>query len=116
MIEDAGSAKAIFDVIAVFLSMNIIFWFTWAIYYNIKRVLYYKKKTGKVFFTTYFNLFISFLFTMVFLYIMIATPIKGSPIDSTSFGAIVIRPIILLEAVGTAINEMEKFRRKGNCE
>lgn len=112
MIEGTSQSKHIFDIIAIFLSINIIGWFICGVYYNIKRIKYYKEKTGRVFFTTYFNLIVSALFILVFLYVIISTPLQGSPIDNTSFGAIVIRPVILLEAVGTAINEMEKFRRK----
>lgn len=114
MIEGESSTRIMYDVMAIILSINIIFWFTWAIYYNAKRILFYKRTTGKVFFPTYFNLFVSSLFVIAFWYIIISTTIKGSIIDNTSFGAVIIRPIILLEAVGTAINEREKFKRKGS--
>jgi hypothetical protein len=114
MIEGAQTVNSALDVIAIVLSANIIFWFSWAIYYNIKRILLYKQTTGKVFFTTYFNLIVSFLFVVAFSYIIVATAIKGHIIDNSSFGAVVIRPLIVLEAVGTAISEKEKYRRKGS--
>ncbi len=114
MIEGTQVINSAFDVLAIVLSVNIIFWFSWAIYYNIKRILLYKHTTGKVFFTTYFNLIVSFLFVAAFSYIIIVTAIKGQFIDNASFGAVVIRPLILLEAVGTAISENEKFKRKGS--
>lgn len=106
------NVEEFFNIMAIFLSINIVFWFSWAIYFNIKRILLYKKITGKVFFTTYFNLIISCLFVIAFMYIIIATALKEPIIDNSSFGAVFIRPLILLEAVGTAINEKEKYRRK----
>lgn len=112
MIEQAGCSEAVYNAIGIILSINIIFWFSLAIYYNIKRILFYKRTTGAVFFTTYFNSIVSLLFVIIFLYIAITTIMGQGIIDNASFGAIVVRPLILLEAVGTAINEKEKYRRK----
>jgi len=113
MIEQVGCSETVCDAMGIILSINIIFWFSLAIYYNIKRILFYKRTTGVVFFTTYFNSIVSFLFVIIFLYIAITTIMGQGIIDNASFGAVVVRPVILLEAVGTAINEMEKFRRRG---
>ena len=113
MIEGTQAINSAFDVLAIVLSINIIIWFSFAIYYNIKRILLYRKTTGKVFFTTYFNAVVSLLFVIAFSYIIISTALRGSIIDNSSYGAVVIRPLILLEAVGTAINEKEKYLRKG---
>lgn len=114
MIETSGFSKNIFDALAIFLAVNIIFWFTWASYYNVKIILLYKKRKEKVFFLTTFNLILSLCFVGVFWYIIICTPIKGSLIDNSSFGALIIRPLILMEAVGTAMNQLEKYRRERN--
>ena len=113
MIEGSDIIKTWLDALAIVLSINIILWFLIAIYYNIKRVMFYKKTTGKVFFITYFNSIVSALFVIAFLYIIISTFVRGSIIDNSSYGAIVIRPLIVLEAVGTAIHEKEKYVRKG---
>lgn len=112
MIEGTGGSAIIFDIMAVFLAVNIVFWFTWATYYSVKRILIYRKKKEPIFFLTYLNLITSVLFVIIFWYIIIATIVQGTLIENTSFGAVAIRPLILLEAVGTAISEMEKYRKE----
>lgn len=112
MIETTAASKNIFDAIAIFLSINIIFWFTWAAYYNIKVIILFKKRKEPIFFLTLFNMILSILFILVFWYMILVTPLKGSIIDNASFGAIIIRPLILLEAVGTTINNLEKYKRE----
>ena len=37
------NVEEFFNIMAIFLSINIVFWFSWAIYFNIKRILLYKK-------------------------------------------------------------------------
>lgn len=106
--------KAFFDGMAVFLSINIITWFTWALYYGIKTIVLYRKRKEKLYFTTYFPLVVSFLFILAFWYIIIIAATGSPAIDNSSFGAVILRPLILLTAVGTAIAQLEKYRRERN--
>lgn len=112
MIEAIGGIDQLFNGLAVFLSVNIIFWFTWATHFIVKRILIYKQRKQRILFTTYFNLILSVLFALTFWYVILTTAMSSNLIDNTSFGALYIRPLILLEAVGTAINEKEKYRRE----
>lgn len=104
--------KNFLDALAVFLSINIICWFGVALYYDIKLIQLYKKNNVEIFFMTYFNMGISLIFIMVFLYIIIGTAIRGFLIDNSSFGAVYIRPIILLNGVQEAISGADKYKRK----
>lgn len=112
MIEGTGSTNVVFDVMAIFLSINIIFWFTWSTYYYLKYIFLLRKKKEIVFFLTYINLTIGILFAIIFWYIILATTIRGNIIDNSSFGAIAIRPVILMQAVTTAIGALEKYRKE----
>lgn len=112
MINNFISVPNLLDALAILLSVNIIFWFSGAIYFSIKTIKLYKEKEQVIFFGTIFDLVVAFLFAGLFWYIIIATATKGSLIDNGSFGALYIRPLILLEAVGTAIAKKDKYRRE----
>lgn len=104
--------KIFFDVMAIFLAVNIIFWFMGALYYGVKIIFLFRKRKQKLFFMTLFPLIVSLLFIFAFLYIIICSAIGTNIIDNSSFGAIVIRPLILMTAVGTATGRLEQYRRE----
>lgn len=97
-----------FDILGLILSIAIVLFFTVAFWYNCKYLILSKTK-GK-----YDSIFlvittVSLIWIILFSYIIVQTFNGIYVIDNSSFGAIFIRPIILMTSVGTAISSKIRY-------
>lgn len=101
---------SLFNVVALLQSALIIFHFSISTYYGIKMIIV-KKENRYGWCPEMVVTFESFLWVILFMYISTST-ITGNPlINNASFGAVVVRPMILLTSVITAILQRRRYRR-----
>ena len=100
-----------YDFIATGMSFAIIINFLASTFYGIKFIanknfVYFENK-----FLYWLKTAVSFLWACAFIYIVIKC-LLGQPIfDHKSFGAIFLRPLVLLTSVGAAISQKIRYER-----
>lgn len=92
----------IYEILSFVLASGIIIYFSLASFYGIRYFLItrLKKKYDWIFMMC---TVISILWVLMFLYINFESVLGRPPVVYESFGALFIRPLILLTGVGTAI-------------
>ena len=97
-----------FDILAIVLSLLIIFNFSISTYYGI-RMMILKGKNKFGWCPEMLVTYESILWIIVFSYIMINTLFGKTLIDNVSFGAIFIRPLIFLTSNITLILQERRY-------
>jgi hypothetical protein len=94
------------DIQAIILSIAIIIVNGISVYFCVKAFLCEEMRCDWLFIA---NAIISFLWILVFLYVCFRC-FTGNPVlDHSGFGAMFIRPLIMLSSAGTAITQQIKF-------
>ena len=106
-----GNGIVFYDFIATGLSFAIVINFLVATFYGIKFIAKKDFNFVENKFLYCLKTFVSFLWACAFAYIIIKC-ISGEPvIQHNSFGAIFLRPLVLLTSVGTAISQRIRYER-----
>ena len=103
-------SKLILEIIVIIEASAIVSFFSMALYYGIKAWRCEVVKTTCSWLTKYSTI-LSGIWTLIFLYILVQTVLGNSPLKSDEFGAIFIRPAILLTSVKTFINRKMEYIR-----
>lgn len=98
-----------YDFIATGLSFAIVINFLASTFYGIKFIIKKDFNFVENKFLYWLKTIISFLWACTFIYIIIRCVLGNPVLQHNSFGAIFLRPLVLLTSVGTAISQKARY-------
>ena len=106
-----------YQVIGIILASAIVIFFSISFRFGLKYLhLIYKKKIDKYCWTSVMVTVVSLLWAAVFSYVLIMTILGNSPLAVDAFGALFIRPLIMITAVGSAITQKIRYLKVAGRE
>ena len=103
----------IHDAIAILLSLLIIFHHCISVYYGVKMIIL-KGKNKFGWCPEMLSTYTSILWLILFVYILVGTLGNNKIILSNSFGAVFIRPLILVSSVVEAVIQKRRYLSSKN--